>query len=47
MDIFLAVNKTTGFMEMIFDNESDCADWVQKMNAKTGDEYEIEIEEAC
>lgn len=47
MDIFLAVNQTTGFMEMIFDNEDDCIQYVRKMTDKTGDEYDIQVEEAC
>lgn len=47
MDIYMAVNQTTGYMEMIFANEVDALDWTEAMTAKTGDLYEIEVEEAC
>ena len=47
MYIYLAVNQTTGFLEMIFDNEGDCIQYVSKMTDKTGDEYDIQVEEAC
>jgi hypothetical protein len=47
MDIYLAVNQTTGYMEMIFANELDALDWTEAQTAKTGDLYEIEVEESC
>jgi hypothetical protein len=47
MDIFLAVNQTTGYMEMIFDNYEDAKAWTDSQTAKTGDLYDLEEEEAC
>ena len=45
--IFLAVNNTTGFMEMIFNNSKDAQTWADAMTAKNGDTYTIEEEDAC
>jgi hypothetical protein len=47
MEIFLAINDTTGYMEMIFDNEPDAKAWTEAQTAKTGDVYSIECEDAC
>ena len=47
MEIFLAINQTTGYMEMIFDNEPDALSWSNDQTAKTGDIYSIECEDAC
>ena len=47
MEIFLAINQTTGYMEMIFDNEPDALSWTEAQTAKTGDVYSIECEDAC
>ena len=47
MEIFLAINQTTGYMEMIFDNEPDALSWTEAQTAKTGDIYSIECEDAC
>ena len=47
MEIFLAINQTTGYMEMIFDNEPDALSWTNDQTAKTGDVYSIECEDAC
>jgi hypothetical protein len=47
MEIFLAINDTTGYMEMIFDNEPDALSWTEAQTAKTGDVYSIECEDAC
>ena len=47
MEIFLAINQTTGYMEMIFDNEPDALTWTESQTAKTGDVYSIECEDAC
>jgi hypothetical protein len=47
MEIFLAINQTTGYMEMIFDNEPDALAWTNDQTAKTGDAYSIECEDAC
>ena len=45
--IFLAINQTTGYMEMIFDNEPDALSWTETQTAKTGDVYTIDEEDAC
>jgi hypothetical protein len=47
MEIFLAINQTTGYMEMIFDNEPDALAWTEAKTANTGDVYSIECEDAC
>ena len=47
MEIFMTINNTTGYMEMIFDNEPDAQSWIETQTAKTGDTYSIESEEAC
>ena len=47
MEIFLAINQTTGYMEMIFDNEPDALAWSNAKTAETGDAYSIECEDAC
>ena len=47
MEIFLAINQTTGYMEMIFDNEPDALAWSNAKTAETGDVYSIECEDAC
>ena len=47
MEIFMTINDTTGYMEMIFDNEPDALSWIEAQTAKTGDTYSIESEEAC
>jgi hypothetical protein len=47
MEIFMTINNTTGYMEMIFDNEPDALSWIEAQTAKTGDTYSIESEEAC
>jgi hypothetical protein len=45
--IFLAVNQTTGYMEMIFDNLEDAKAWTDSKTIISGDRYDIEEEEAC
>jgi hypothetical protein len=47
MDIYMTINKTTGYMENIFSNEQSAIAWTEEMTAKTGDLYEIESEEMC
>ena len=47
MEIFLAINHTNGYMEMIFDNEPDALSWTEVQTAKTGNIYSIECEDAC
>lgn len=45
--IFITINDTTGFMEMIFDNLESAQAWCKIATEIDGDTYTIEEEDAC